>query len=170
MEKSVDALIEKVVEMSLSSGHLESPNDILSLEQLLFRRKQFQLVLKVGAKLREVVLELKKTKDTRSQLLVEMRELQEERENELKSWKVLEESKKKRLDQLEYEYELEKKFQPKHFKLAWRQLDNLEYQAVELIVDAIKSMEKDLNDRIELSKKPESGVIAPTAQEIAEKT
>jgi hypothetical protein len=63
--------------MSLSAGHLESPNDILSLEQLLFRRKQYQLVLKVGAKLREVVLELKKKKDTRSQLLVEMRELQD---------------------------------------------------------------------------------------------
>lgn len=77
MDKSVDTLIEKVVEMSLSAGHLESPNDILSLEQLLFRRKQYQLVLKVGAKLREVVLELKKKKDTRSQLLVEMRELQD---------------------------------------------------------------------------------------------
>jgi hypothetical protein len=73
------------------------------------------------------------------------------------------------LDQLEYEYELEKKFQPKHFQLRWKQLDDLEYQAVEMIVDAIKSMEKELNERIELAKKPESGVVAPTAQEIAEK-
>eukprot|EP00029_Vermamoeba_vermiformis_P012434 TRINITY_DN724_c0_g2_i1.p1 TRINITY_DN724_c0_g2~~TRINITY_DN724_c0_g2_i1.p1 ORF type:complete len:1593 (+),score=701.35 TRINITY_DN724_c0_g2_i1:168-4781(+) len=170
LDKSVDPLIEKVVEMSLSAGHLESPNDILSLEQLLFRRKQYQLVLKVGNKLREVVLELKKKKDTRTQLNVEMRELQDERDKALAAWKVLEEPKKKRLDQLEFEYELEKKFQPKHFQLRWKQLDDLEYQAVEMIVDAIKSMEKELNERIELAKTANSGVIAPTAQEIAEKT
>ncbi len=95
--------------------------------------------------------------------------IMQEREKELKAWKILEEPKKKRLDQLEYEYELEKKFRPKHFQLRWKQLDDLEYQAVEMIVDAIKSMEKELNERIELAKQANSGVVAPTAQEIAEK-